>query len=111
MRRILGKVGYSQEQPWPLHSLAESYVVEGGIIAQKKTARISRAVLKKFSWKRRKLRNGDFLRQIHVLNCVQQLHAFRHRPLERFAAADQSRAAGALIDDCRSHRFFEVVGS
>jgi hypothetical protein len=31
---------------------------------------------------------GNFLREVYILNCVQQFHAFIHRPLESFAPGD-----------------------
>src|ERR1041385_6026930 len=55
-----------------------------------------------------RLCNGDVLRQIHILNRVEQADAFLHRPLEGLATGDQSRTAGALVDDGRLHRFFQI---
>src|SRR6201987_867484 len=55
------------------------------------------------------LREGDILRQVYILNCVQEFHTLRHRPLERFAAADQAGAAGSLVDDRGDRSLFEVV--
>ena len=54
---------------------------------------------------------GDVLGDVDVLNGVEQLYAFRHRTLEGFAAADETRTAGALVDDGCGHGFFEVVGT
>ena len=54
-------------------------------------------------------RDRDFLRQIDVLDRVQQRDAFLHRTLERLAAGDQAHAAGALVDDGGLHRFLQVA--
>src|SRR6188768_1092277 len=51
----------------------------------------------------------DFRAQVYVLNRLQQLGAFRHRALERLAAADQTHAAGALVDHRGGHGLAEVV--
>ena len=48
-------------------------------------------------------------RQVDVLDRVQQLDALGERPLERLAARDQARAAGALVDHGGSHGVGEVV--
>ena len=54
---------------------------------------------------------GDLLRKINVLNRVQQLDAFVHRPLECFAAGDQAHAAAAFVDDGGAHRLGEIAGA
>ena len=57
----------------------------------------------------RRLRDGDRVVEVDVLDRVQQLDAFVHRALERLAAGDQSHAAAALVDDRGAHRFGEVA--
>src|SRR5690606_40731585 len=54
-------------------------------------------------------RHRDVLRQIDVLDGVEQLDALLHRALECLAAADQPHAAAALVDDRRAHRLGEVA--
>src|SRR6267378_4408445 len=58
---------------------------------------------------RRALRNRHLRIQIHTLDRVQQRDAFAEGPLEGFSSADQSHAAGALVDDRRRDRFLHVV--
>ena len=55
-------------------------------------------------------RLGDrhVLREIHVLDGVEQLDAFLHRLLEGLAAGNQAHAAGALVDHRRAHRLGKI---
>ncbi len=55
------------------------------------------------------LRYGNALIQVHILDGVQDLDAFRHRALEGLAAGDQALAAGALVDHCGGRGFGEVI--
>ena len=55
------------------------------------------------------LRHCHILRQIHILNRVEQRDAVLHRLLERLAPGDQAHAAGALVDDGGAHRLMQVV--
>src|SRR6185503_17807986 len=55
------------------------------------------------------LGDRDLLVQVNVLNRVEQLDAFLHRPLERLAARDEPHTAGALVDDRRLHGFLQVA--
>ena len=45
------------------------------------------------------------------MNRVEDLDAFLHRTLERFAACDEAGAAGALVDHRCSHGFGLVAGA
>src|SRR5690606_40078838 len=54
-------------------------------------------------------RDGDARVQVDVLDRVQQRRAFLHRPLEGLAARDEAHAAGALVDDGRTHRFGQIA--
>src|SRR6201984_525785 len=58
---------------------------------------------------RTKLGDSDFWAQIHVLNGVEQLHAFFHRALNGFAAGNQARTAGTLVDDRCCHSLFKII--
>src|SRR4030095_2595033 len=48
-------------------------------------------------------------RQIDVLDCVEDLYAFGHRLLERFASGDQSGSASTLVDYCSLQRWLDVI--
>src|SRR5262249_52107644 len=54
-------------------------------------------------------RHGDFLRQVHVLDGVEEGDAVLEGPLERLAAGDQARAGGALVDHRRLDRLRQVA--
>src|SRR5215212_10669139 len=45
-----------------------------------------------------KLSYRDLVRQVNILDCVQQLHAFTHRSLKRLPSGDQTHPAAAFID-------------
>src|SRR2546427_12275506 len=55
------------------------------------------------------LRDGDFGAEVDVLNGVQELDAFFHGTLERFASRNEAGAAGALVDDGGGDGFLEIV--
>src|SRR5215467_9463555 len=63
-------------------------------------------LLRKSAWKSGYV---DFGAQVDVLNRVEQLYAFAHRSLERFAAGDEAGTTGALVDDGRCDCLFEIV--
>src|SRR5262249_49181936 len=44
------------------------------------------------------LGDGDVRAQINILDRIEQLYAFVHGALERFATGDEAGAAGALVD-------------
>ena len=52
------------------------------------------------------LRDGNVVGQVNVLDCVEDLDALIHGPLEHFASADQAGAACALVD----HRGADGLG-
>src|ERR1700730_15956407 len=54
------------------------------------------------------LRDGDAVVEGDILNRIEEPNPLRHRPLEGLPAGDQSRATGALVDDSRPDRLFEV---
>src|SRR4051812_27689681 len=58
-----------------------------------------------------KLSDGNIRGEIDVLNDVQQFHALLHRPLECFAAGDQTCPPRSLVDHRGLHGFGEVVGA
>src|SRR5260370_27828104 len=58
-----------------------------------------------------RLGDGDFGAEVDVLYGVQELDAFLHGALERFAAGDEASATGTLVDNRRSNRFLEIVGA
>src|SRR5215204_3476777 len=45
-----------------------------------------------------KLSYRDLVREVNILDCVQQLHAFAHRPLKGLPSGDQTHPAAAFID-------------
>src|SRR5678815_2374579 len=55
------------------------------------------------------LSDGNFVGKVNVLDGVQQLDAFIHRTLERFAAGDEPHSAATLVDNCGSHRFGQIA--
>src|SRR5438477_426708 len=57
------------------------------------------------------LGDGDVGAEVNVLNGVEELDAFLHGALERFAAGDETRAASALVDNRSGDGFLEIVCS
>src|SRR5690242_17456238 len=55
------------------------------------------------------LRDGDFLRQVHILNGVQQRDTFLHWPLKCFPAGDEPCSARAFIDDGGFDGFLKIA--
>src|SRR5436853_7469349 len=56
-----------------------------------------------------RLSDSDLLRQINVLDGVEDFNAFVHRFLKGLAPADQAHAAGALVDHRRAYRLLQIV--
>src|SRR6266404_6812280 len=54
---------------------------------------------------------GYFFAEVDVLNGVQQLDSFIHRPLESFASRNETHAATALIDHGSAHGFSKIACS
>src|SRR6185295_11186600 len=52
---------------------------------------------------------GDALVQVNVLDCVEELHAFGHRALERLASGDQTGTPRTLVDHRSAYRLGEIV--
>src|SRR5690348_6063525 len=55
--------------------------------------------------------NGDVGAEVDVLDGVEELDAFGHGALERFAAGDEAGAAGTLVDDGSGYGVLEIVGA
>src|SRR5262249_37928814 len=51
----------------------------------------------------------DLLRQVHILNRVEQLDALLERSLERLAPRDQAHPTGALVDHRGHHGVAQIV--
>lgn len=57
------------------------------------------------------LRDRHFLRQVHVLNGIEELRAFFHRALESFPTGDKSLPTCPLVDDGGLDGFGKVCRS
>lgn len=57
----------------------------------------------------RHLRDCNLFIEIDILDGVQNIDTLIHRALERFPAADESGAAGALVDHCRADGLLEII--
>src|SRR5690242_13517738 len=55
--------------------------------------------------------DGDVGAEVDVLDGVEELDAFGHGALERFAAGDEAGAAGTLVDDGSGYGVLEIVGA
>src|SRR6266478_2653448 len=53
--------------------------------------------------------NRYLLSEINILNHIEKFHAFLHRLLESFAAADEARSAGAFVDDGGGYCFNHIT--
>ncbi len=53
--------------------------------------------------------DGDFFRQVDVLNGVEQFHAVPYGFLKGLTAGNEAHAAGAFIDDSGAYRLVQVV--
>jgi hypothetical protein len=55
--------------------------------------------------------NGHFIAQVHILDTVQDTHAFFHRALECFPSADKSHTAGSLVHHSGGNGFRQIAGT
>src|SRR5262245_6378391 len=85
----------SSKRPTPLHR------DNGGAVKRPAVATLAAPV--------NRLRDRDFLGEIHVLNRIEEGGAFFHRPLERLAPGDEAHSAGALVDHGGLHGFLQVA--